>query len=1308
MAGSGGRKMNIKSASEISLAISIGGDGQDKNMSIGPGGKGGDAKGILSSSMKGQIFACAGRGGHAGQGSTDKAGKGGVAGATAKGIQTDIRSVGGDAGDVQVATRANRGGGATAIGTIFSEVIRATAGNGGRFIPSGEIIAFGGKAKITPDFENLPATVAYIGHLIPPKFQPSANVKIEIQGLDRTKNIYPGAFINLNNNDDNFNGILDKDENPVTGEKDLVPITISLKLNIVTPGTLELSQNSSSDKIKIWADSKKVKQIILPWEITTGSITKTFYIEGIKLSDTIGDVGLGVEFNSGQFFRSDSIKATVTYNMQLQETRFSSALDNSTTPSTISFIPTAVNTEYHHLGIVSPLVVFDDRVITTMDDGVTPLLDNKVIVSGRVISTVDLFGSSLPTSVLLYVNGNVVAPDENGFFTHTLQQISAHTLITATAFNILGGVGSDTIELDDTFATFNNHKSDNPAFQRIVFGKSSDANFLVGKPVDLQFRSLIDLGTVVSSVKLNVFSDGITVFTEPFIISELSEVRNDPDISNLTKVLKTPPPPTDSSNDLSLFHNLYVVIDNKPLRIFELAGVRFLDPPPFSIFEVDADDTLTILKDVKLNLRNVSERNLKIIISSDVSGIQTDITSLLKLNADPNSLNPAAADNGSFLIGNNDIKFDSQDLSGRKIQSKQETTFIQDKKVKVFNKKQLGDAEKFVKESKKFVNFKLKPGIPASVISRECKRLGMNIAGYVKEQDEDSCGNVAVYSIIAEPQNGNLDLALQALKASPIHEEADPKEQPNIIGELKEVSWPIGSGWWSQQFGIKSYDAAKAFAQHAKNNIYTKKVQDVMGTGKISNKFFFVDARIDNTRFDPGDASKNKLKGSALLGTYLKAAVSMTEPLNNVKLKPPFYKHLIKGDTKKPTYEIREAEFNGVDQNTSGNFQNGAKLESGAVPRVYMSHVFKGQGKDALKNIITKDTKGIIITVHGFNVSSNLKTGFEHSEIINDPLRNYWPFTQYLYRTFISKNLTQNNNPDISKDFVVLHVSWTGDFSPKDALHDPKSWFNWDEALARDSGDRVVYQIVRDIVEIKDEMEPAGSANKGNKKIDDPNWLGITVHAESLGCRLAVSMFNKLREEGLFPVSKDDDGKPKPGVEVTYPVMRFVMAHPALRRFNMLKTNLPLTDPDTNLQRELQGLNEYANQKILMFYSEFDKRGIPYNAVQQTEKLGRCGLPPAYDPNDPAKAIVVVKQIFANKDNQFIDLWHVDLFGWNIPGMYIESTPTYSWNAGLLSILHITASNLRSTDIMIEIKNEHIDPIFGTIADYVLTGQIPD
>jgi len=1068
----------------------------------------------------------------------------------------------------------------------------------------------------------------------------------------------PGKILCANTDDDDNNGIPDaQDTQPVAGEDDLVTITLAPTPN-TAPGRVRISYTGD---LKVYLDGTHLPsgtELACP-------VPSVYRVEGLDRTGP-GGASLSVELDcdgDGSFDEVDSVVATVLAPI-LEETRFASLEDDTSIPPG-SGSPAPVATEYHHLGLVSPLVLIDDNE--------TNLTDDEVEISGRVISTTELVGQDhAPT--LLFVDGELIPYDADGYFQATLMREHARDLVVVSACNVLGGWGWDAVEIDGDEARAVEHTSAEPTYQRLRFGDAASSGWLTtGHAITLELVQVQALGGgTVASIPLELSIEGGQVLSSPFLVSELGHVRNDPEVAKIASLLAAPPPLIEPALDLALYHDLRLRLDGIPLCTFEFAGLRLIDPAPEDIAVTALDSELTEYQTTELRLRNVPSQTLHVLRSSDMFDETLDITTYFGSPPDPDAPEPYVAGNVPYRAGINVLGMDAKDGAGRELLS----VFGRVHKVdedwpSIWATKAIGWNIAFDKVARKNVHFPILPDTPPATISGELRRLGLTPIAVLIDPKPDACGEPAkTLHLAVWPKNGNVAMAQQAIKNSPIHADATYLEQPNVAFEVRPANVPLADDWHSALLGIKDWPKAIRAAERGMNNRRAKHTAPLFAAGGHSRTVFVADMRVKATGFQTGGEIK----------TVYKDASDPYKPLDSIAANPPTYLNV--DPQGNPSYKVLALTYAGVDQKAQGPFEHNAQPNSGRPPRVKLTRANLGIGQPGLEKVITKETKGLVIHVHGFNNYGLIQ---ELSSEWDMP-QTLWPFTQHLLR--------QHGLP---KDVAILFVAWTGDWMPNEGLNSAL-WFNWDNALAVDAGRRVLRRLVEHVVAIKDGHDPEGK--KGNGVIDDPAWKGVAIMAESLGNRVAVSALAELQK--TYPLTAKNGGNAN---SVTFPRTRYVLAHPALRRKNF-DVNDPSTGSDvlnTNLQQEMRGINEHP-ESTLMYWSPHDKAGIAFGHAQGTEMLGRCGLPLGYDPAIPATVLVKVLPVYSQQNTVFRDLWHVDLMGWTLPDMYFHSRPTYDGNDP--SILTTYWSVTAQDRLFIHVQNQHIQPIWKAIAGYFDAGKL--
>jgi len=130
---------------------------------------------------------------------------------------------------------------------------------------------------------------------------------LDIGDVPDADEITVGAFIALNDDDDNSNDTADKDETgTVTGEDDLVAITLDCGPKDLQWGWVELKATSGWNKIKLWTDQTKTEEVTLhptshniTWylpEDPEDPVPTTLWVEGYAASSGVRDVTLTLTY----------------------------------------------------------------------------------------------------------------------------------------------------------------------------------------------------------------------------------------------------------------------------------------------------------------------------------------------------------------------------------------------------------------------------------------------------------------------------------------------------------------------------------------------------------------------------------------------------------------------------------------------------------------------------------------------------------------------------------------------------------------------------------------------------------------------------------------------------------------------------------------------------------------------------------------------------------------------------------------------------------------------------------------------------
>ncbi len=137
-------------------------------------------------------------------------------------------------------------------------------------------------------------------------------VNLTFEGVDDIDETTVGGFICFNDDDDNDNGVPDKDETGATaGENDLKSLTVSIKPNLT--GTVTLDALAGGALVKLYENSDRSIPFSLPhtWTVPTIELPKTLYVEGFFTSAAAKDVTFKAEFAGDGGPCEDNVKVTV-------------------------------------------------------------------------------------------------------------------------------------------------------------------------------------------------------------------------------------------------------------------------------------------------------------------------------------------------------------------------------------------------------------------------------------------------------------------------------------------------------------------------------------------------------------------------------------------------------------------------------------------------------------------------------------------------------------------------------------------------------------------------------------------------------------------------------------------------------------------------------------------------------------------------------------------------------------------------------------------------------------------------------------
>lgn len=150
------------------------------------------------------------------------------------------------------------------------------------------------------------------------------SVAMKLEGLAQDEKLDPGAFIQINSDDDNQNGAVDKNETgEVSNEDDLVKLTIEERpsglfgaLKAAQKGSLTLVRDGgpASGYVTFWKNSTRGEKITdLSWSFSDEEteVPDSMYVEGSSRSGQMKDLALKLYFHCGVAATKDELNITV-------------------------------------------------------------------------------------------------------------------------------------------------------------------------------------------------------------------------------------------------------------------------------------------------------------------------------------------------------------------------------------------------------------------------------------------------------------------------------------------------------------------------------------------------------------------------------------------------------------------------------------------------------------------------------------------------------------------------------------------------------------------------------------------------------------------------------------------------------------------------------------------------------------------------------------------------------------------------------------------------------------------------------------
>ncbi|MCP3978608.1 MAG: hypothetical protein GY716_04640 [bacterium] len=176
--------------------------------------------------------------------------------------------------------------------------------------------------------------------------------------------VAPGKYICVNKDDDDNDQTRDLDQEPLGDppEEDDAAVAILEIAPNATPTRWRLTYPAG---LQVYHADGSIIVSGQPYDAPIDPHPMSARVEGLAATDS-GDAMLTLELDTdgdGNYEDSDTVVSSVI-DATLQETRFSAIGDSIAVPPAPPG-PTPLDTDYHHLGLVSPLVLIDPALTTT-------------------------------------------------------------------------------------------------------------------------------------------------------------------------------------------------------------------------------------------------------------------------------------------------------------------------------------------------------------------------------------------------------------------------------------------------------------------------------------------------------------------------------------------------------------------------------------------------------------------------------------------------------------------------------------------------------------------------------------------------------------------------------------------------------------------------------------------------------------------------------------------------------------------------------------------------------------------------------
>ena len=1016
-------------------------------------------------------------------------------------------------------------------------------------------------------------------------------------------------------------------------------------------------------------------------------------------------------------------------------------------------------TEYHHPGFVTPSVRFDSQVRLRQDLATDT---DIAMVSGLVKFPMQQLGAS---GALYINGELVEDIDDEGRFTARVPIEGFYEIIKATAHNQVGGWASDTIQLHGDQVTHSPHSPSRPVLQRLSFGPEEVSAFLLERDVTIALRERVTRrAPYTARLPLALEVEDGEIVSETFAISRHVDNAVDLG-GSLDRVLRFATETRSRSTlevpSSPLEHDLRIEIDGQALCTIEMAGIDPLYPrgsdivyesaehdeirialpsgpngePPIDRVASYVSNDEEIPNSLAAFCRNIEAASFQVLHYSPNSPESArDVTALFETQL-PTGSQYTLHEGVAHGLGANLVLYHGRDLAGRPVPHASAHLFAYhagvDSWLPAEYEVDYEDAMRppvdggiagridrvnlrlpsrhpawvrYAPRAKR-LKFKVADATSLGEVNRELDRLGLVAVGYTRQANDgspppDGCRGDRGRVFECVPLDGNIEKARAELKSSRINIDGVGFDRSILIPPLDNPdTWPDAPFWkpWyrlpdggDNRTRGKDRGWALKQAQRNKNLANARTIRDIsVGWRATSEQFIVVDMRVDESDlpFDFGFLGEavSELAVPKILRSFSRAAPTRDIPYQQVARRGlSFARHLtttVNGRTR-TKYRLYEWNYAGQDENRSSPFFASNRITGRNPVRVLydVQPVVGTQDEMARRGfglgrfdaeLATK--RGAIVTLHGFHLTNTATRLNDEGE--EDRPRVLWPYLQNLYSTRIS------SLPGVdASEYAIFHVLWTGDVSPVTGtprvFRDRTAiYFNWDDAVARYTGANMLSDLLFDI-------DRAGSRS--------PDWEGTLIHGNSLGAAVAVEGIRALRARtGL----------------AEFPRLQLVLGHPALRAGDMTRTTFQGLH-QMSLPNLLRGMSESAPDseaegQSLLFYSRYDKAGLPFELMQGEPMLGRCGPPAGWRFNDPVRMLRMC-DVWGGESqgDSAVDTWHVKLFGWALPTSAFVSRPTYKRNKHLYQL-----GVLEDEKLITRVSAQHVENVWGVIRHYLATGH---